>query len=171
MRKLLFVVLLFTATASTAQIPGVYLNIANPNGSMIAGTSKLKGYEKWIQSLTFSTGGNNNSTVDFTMNISGASADFMAAMNSGYLLPKGTISSLDYGGGGSVMPLYTITMENIQVVACRDVMGCNSALVTSVQLRATRIGWTYYEMGGDGRMRVTRKYGFDTETGKPWEKF
>jgi type VI protein secretion system component Hcp len=171
MRKLLFIVLLFTATASNAQIPGVYLNIANSNGSMITGSSQLKGYEKWIQSLTFATGGTNNSTVDFTMSISGASAEFMAAMNRVYFLPKGTISSLDYGGGGSVMPLYTITMENIQVITCRDVMGCNSALVTSVQLRATRIGWTYYEMGADGRIRITRKYGYDTETGKEWDKF
>ncbi len=171
MRIILISFLMLIASVSFSQLPGVYLNLTNPGGARINGTSQLKGYEKWIQAITFSTGGSNNTQVNFTMEISGASADLMAAMNNGSLLPKGQISSLDYGGGGNTRMVYTITMQNIRVLACNDVMGCDKALVTSVQLQATRIGWTYYEQTPDGRIVVSRKYGYDAETGQPWEKF
>jgi type VI protein secretion system component Hcp len=171
MRIILFSLLMLIASVSFSQLPGVYLNLTNPGGARITGTSQLKGYEKWIQALTFSTGGSNNTGVNFTMDISPASADLMAAMNNGTFLPYGQISSVDYGGGGSTRIVYTITMENIRVLSCSDVMGCSNALVTSVQLQATRIGWTYYEVSPSGKTFVSRKYGYDAEKQQPWEKF
>lgn len=170
-KKILFILLLLSATIAQAQIPGIYLNLYNNNGAMIAGTGQVKGYEKWIESLTFNTGGQNNTTIEFTMPISGASADLMAAMNRGLFLPKGQVSSLDYSGGGRTGAVYTITMENIRVLSCRDIQGCTGGLVTLVQLQATRIGFTYYQVTPDGRTIISRKYGFDTETNGEWLKF
>jgi type VI protein secretion system component Hcp len=171
MRIILIALLLLSASLCFSQAAGVYLNLTTPGGTKINGTSQLIGYEKWIQSQTFSTGGRNNTQIDFTMEISGASADLMNVMNSGAMLPLGQINALDYSGSGKPRIVYTITMENIRVLSCRDIMGCNNILTTSVQLQATRIGWTYYEVTPDGRTVISRKYGYDAETKQQWLKF
>jgi hypothetical protein len=38
-------------------------------------------------------------------------------------------------------------------------------------ITATRIGWTYYQIDATGRSGISRKYGYDSETGKEWTNF
>jgi type VI protein secretion system component Hcp len=66
---------------------------------------------------------------------------------------------------------YTIKMENIRVSSCSESMGCNGVITTSAVLAATRIGWTYYQTDASGRQTITRKYGFDNDTGREWTGF
>jgi hypothetical protein len=62
-------------------------------------------------------------------------------------------------------------MENIRVNSCAEMMGCNAQMNTTTTLSAARIGWTYYETDKTGKQAVSRKYGFDNESGKEWTNF
>lgn len=161
----LFMIPLFTK----AQAQDVFIKLTDVNGKQINGTSVTRGYEKWITGLTISSSGKNNSQLNFTMQISGAAADLKKAMAQGELLPNGFVSVTQ--PGEMQTRLYTITMERIRVIACSESMGCNNTMTTTVVLSATRIGWTYFQVGKTGTSTVSNKYGFDMETGKAWTNF
>ena len=47
----------------------------------------------------------------------------------------------------------------------------NGAITTTSVIAAGRIGWTYYQTDAMGRQTVSRKYGFDSDSGKEWTNF
>ncbi len=167
--KTLLIALFMIPLLTKAQAQDVFIKLTDVNGKQINGTSVTRGYEKWITGLTISSSGKNNSQLNFTMQISGAAADLKKAMAQGELLPNGFVSVTQ--PGEMQTRLYTITMERIRVIACSESMGCNNTMTTTVVLSATRIGWTYFQVGKTGTSTVSNKYGFDMETGKAWTNF
>lgn len=171
MRTLIFILLLFPIT-TFSQKQDVYIKLADTRGQQIKGDALVKGFERWLQATTISSSGKNNSQLDFTMNISGASADLKRVLANGELLLNGqvTVTTSDASFGRPVTA-HTIKMENISVLACSETMGCNNQITTTVTLKATRIGWTYYQTDKTGSAAVSRKYGWDEETQAEWSAF
>ena len=171
MRILIFVLLL-SPLFSFAQKTDVFVKLTDAKGQQIRGEAVLKGFERWIGATSINSGGKNNSQLNFTMNISGASADLKRALTGGELLLNGqvTVTTLD-ASSGRWTTVYTIKMETISVSACSETMGCNNQMTTSVTLNATRIGWTYYQTDKTGALAVSNKYGYDAEKGGEWIDF
>ncbi len=170
--RTIFLTLLFSPLLSFAQKTDVFIKLTDAKGQLIKGEAVLKGFERWIGATSINSGGKNNSQLDFTMNISGASADLKRALASGELLLNGqvTVTTLD---ASSFRPVtaYTIKMEMISVLACSETMGCNNQMTTTVTLKATRIGWTYYQTDRTGAASVSRKFGWDENTKSEWATF
>jgi type VI protein secretion system component Hcp len=169
MRTILFI-LLSIPTIAVAQKQDVYIKLTDAKGVQIKGDAMLKGFEKSMQALTINSGGKNNTQFNFTMNITGASADLKSAMNSGEFLLSGLVTVLQ-PSLARPMITYTIKMEKIKVTSCNESMGCNNVMTASVTLQATRIGWTYYQTSATGAQAVSNKYGYDAEAGGPWTNF
>lgn len=170
MRTLLFSLLLLPFTLA-AQKTDTFLKLTDATGLQIKGDATTVGYERNIYVLSFNSGGKNNSQLTFTMSVNGASADLKKAMGNGSLLQNGVLTVARILSDGKPAVSYTIKMEGIKVNSCSESMGCNNAITTNTVLTATRIGWTYYETDKTGRTAVSRKYGFDNETGKEWTNF
>ncbi|MEO7044934.1 MAG: type VI secretion system tube protein Hcp [Ferruginibacter sp.] len=171
MRRTFFLLLLLPLFC-TAQKQDVYVKLLDANGKQIIGDAMAKGLEKQLYALTMNTGGKNNSQIIFSMNVLSASADLKKAMNNGEILQGGTIVVAQKSlSTGNPVYQYSITMEGIRINACAETMGCNSAMNTNVTMTATRIGWTYYQQNSNGPRSVSKKYGFDSETGKEWTNF
>ncbi|WP_462221391.1 type VI secretion system tube protein Hcp [Ferruginibacter sp.] len=171
MRTIIFLLLLLPIFCA-AQKTDVLIKLTDARGQQIKGDAVLKGFERWIAATSITNGGKNNTQLSFTMVVSGASADLKKAIANGEVLMSGqvTVQSLNPSGGSPAIS-YTIKMENISVAACFEAMGCNSAMNTTVTLQAIRIGWTYYDQSRTGVQTVSRKFGFDTGTGKEWTNF
>lgn len=170
MRKIIFL-LLFISITSFAQTQEVFIKLTDSKGAQIKGDALTRGFERWMQAYTINPGGKNNVQLSFTMSISGASADLKRAMANGEWLMNGQVNVMQAASSGIPQPAYIIKMEKIQVLSCTEVMGCNSAMTTSVILQATRIGWTYYQTGKTGTQVISNKYGYDAETGGQWTNF
>jgi type VI protein secretion system component Hcp len=171
MRTIIFIFLL-SPLFGWAQKTDVFIKLTDAKGQQIKGESALKGFERWIGATTIASGGKNNTLLNFTMTVNGASADLKRAMANGELLMSGQVTVLlpAQKGGGPVIS-YTIKIEKIAVTECYEAMGCNNTLNTTVRLQATRIGWTYYNQSGSGAQTVSRKFGWDSETGREWTNF
>lgn len=169
MKKLLLILLMLPIMA-LAQKSDVYINLTNASGTPIKGDAVTRGFEKWIQGLTITSGGKNNTQVNFTMNIGGSVAELQKAMLSGELLSIGQISVMQ---SGTYTPItqYMIKMERIKVLECYNTMGCNGVMTTTVTLQPVRIGWTYYSTGKSGLQTVSNKYGYDLDAGGAWNNF
>lgn len=166
MRTLILALLIFPMVG----IGQTYIKLTDASGQQIKGDATTKGFEKSIIVLSFAPSGKNNSQLSFSMNVTGASADLKRAMGSGSLLPNGTLTVTQPGGAVTTIS-YTIKMENIKVNACSESMGCNGVMTTTTVITAARIGWTYYQTDNTGKTSVSRKYGFDNESGKEWTNF
>ena len=170
MRNIILFLLCFPLL-SLGQKTSVMIRLTDARGQVIKGEGVMKGYERWISAITINSGGRNNSQLDFTMTVSGASAELKRAMLAGEVLTGGQVSVLSSDPAfGAPVITYTIKMERMTVLSCQETMGCNNVMTTSVSLRATRIGWTYYEQV-KGIQTVTRKFGWDMETNVEWGGF
>jgi type VI protein secretion system component Hcp len=164
--------LLLLPIFTLAQKQEVYIRLTDAGGKQISGDATTKGFEKWLQALTVSSGGKNNTQQSFSMNISGASADLKKALAGKESLLTGQVSVMQAGGSaGRPVTLYTIKMEQITVLSCSETMGCSNTMTTSVTLQASRIGWTYYQTSPSGSQTVSRKFGWDAGTNSAWNNF
>jgi type VI protein secretion system component Hcp len=169
--RIIILILLLSPLLSVAQKTDVYLKLIDASGFQIKGESATKGFERWINVTTITSGGKNNTQLNFTMLVSGASADLKKAMANGTTLLNGQVTvTVPNQFGGAPLTSYIIKMENILVTTCYEAMGCNNMTNTTVMLQATRIGWTYYTTSG-GVQTVSRKFGWDASTGKEWTNF
>ena len=169
MKKTIFILLLFPLTIF-AQKQDVYLKLTDAAGMQIKGDAVAKGFERSIYVLSFSSGGKNNSQLSFNMNVTGASADLKRAMSNGTQLQNGMLTVTQPAMGAPTV-LYTIKMEGITVSSCVEAIGCNSAMNSTAIITAARMGWTYFQQDGSGRLSVSRKFGLDNESGKEWTNF
>lgn len=169
MRTIILSLLLFPLIAA-AQQTDTYIKLTDASGQQIKGDAVVKGFERNITVLSFASAGKNNAQLTFNMNLTGASADLKRAMSSGALLPNGILTVIKPGIYSPVIH-YTIKMENIRVNSCSEMMGCNNQTNTTTTITAARIGWTYYETDKTGKTVVTRKFGFDNDSGKEWTNF
>jgi len=171
MRTIIFLLFLIPFFA-TAQKQDVYIRLIDANGKQVNGDAVTKGFEKWMQGLSTSSGGKSNTQFSFTMNITGASADLKRALANGEFLMNGQVNVMQtINGAYTPQPVYFIKMEKIRVLSCAEAMGCNGVMTTTVSLQATRIGWTYYQTGKTGAPSVSNKFGYDAETGGSWTNF
>jgi type VI protein secretion system component Hcp len=171
MRKIILIMLL-SPLFCIAQKQEVFIKLVDANGKQISGDAVVKGFEKQLYALTVGSAGKNNTQVTFSMTITGASADLKRAMTNGETLQSGMVTVTQLNPSmGRPMVVYSIKIEEIKVNACSESMGCNSAMTTSASITATRIGWTYYQNNPNGTQTVSRKYGFDSASGKEWTNF
>ena len=169
MRTIIFLLLLLPLL-SFSQSQQVFIKLTDNSGQLIKGDAVLKGFERAIEAITMNSTGKNNTQLDFTMQVTGASADLKNAMVTGRLLSSGEVSVIT-PNLAAVTKLYTIKMEEITVLSCAETMGCNSTVTTTVSLRATRIGWTHYSQNKTGATVVSRKFGWDSVAGVEWSSF
>jgi len=169
MQKFILILMLLPITV-LAQKQEVYLKLTDAAGLQIKGDAVARGFERSLYVLSFSLGGKNNLQLSFNMNLIGASADLKRAMSNGMLLQNGMLTVTQPSMGAPTI-LYTIKMEAITVSSCIDAIGCNAAMNSTIVIIAARIGWTYYQQDGSGKLIVSRKYGFDNESGKEWTNF
>lgn len=170
--RTIILALLFLPFTAISQKQETFIKLNDAAGQLIKGDAVTKGFERSISVLSFAAAGKNNAQLTFSMNITGASADLKRAMNSGSLLPSGILTVIQSGTtGGAPLTVYTIKMENIRVNSCSESMGCNGVMTTTTVVSATRIGWTYYDTDKTGKSIVSRKYGYDNESGREWINF
>lgn len=169
MKKSIFL-LMFLPITLLAQKQEVYLKLTDAAGMQIKGDAVTRGFERSIYILSFGSGGKNNSQISFNMNVIGASADLKRAISNAVLLPNGILTVAQPAMGAPTI-LYTIKMEGIRVNSCSESMGCNAAMNSIAIINAARIGWTYYQQDGSGKLIISRKYGYDNESGKEWTNF
>lgn len=171
MRTIIFILLL-SPLFSFAQKTDVFIKLTDSQKQEIKGEAVLKGYERWIGATTLNSAGKNNTQISFTMTVSGTSADLKRAMANNEILQSGQVTVLAPTQSlGAPTISYIIKMENIVVSSCADAMGCDNVMSTSVTLQATRIGWTYYQIGKTGSQTISRKFGWDAETKSEWINF
>jgi type VI protein secretion system component Hcp len=171
MRKIILVLLLFPLFTFSQNV-SVFIKLTDASGQQIKGESVTRGFEKYIQATSTSAAGKNNTQFNFTMTVSGASADLKKAMANNQLLPTAEVVATIPNGGGAPSTSYTIKMEQVRVLSCSETMGCNGAMNTTVSLQATRIGWTYYTPNPKGGpSSVSRKFGWDSATNAEWTTF
>jgi type VI protein secretion system component Hcp len=171
MRAILFI-FLSVPICSLAQKTDVFVKLMDSRGQQIKGDALLKGYERWIGATTLTSAGKNNTQLSFTMTVSGASADLKRAIANSEILPTGQVTVLAPGQSTGIPLLsYTIKMENVAVLACNETLGCDNAMITTVSLLATRIGWTYYQVGKTGTQTISKKFGWDADSQSEWTNF
>jgi len=170
MRTLIFLLLL-SPFWGLAQKSDVFIKLTDAKGLQIKGDVVLKGFENSLGATSLTTAGKNNTQLNFTMTVNGASAELKKALANGELLLNGQVSVIiPNPNAGRPLTSYTIKMERIAVLTCFEAMGCNNAMNTTVTLQVTRIGWTYYD-NRTGTQTVSRKFGWDAENNKEWTSF
>lgn len=170
MRTIIFI-LISSTIINSANGQQTYVNLSDASGKQIRGEAMVKGFERWMEALTTSSGAKNNTQFTYTMNISGAAADLKRTMQNGEFLLNGQVTVLQPVTSYAPKTAYIIKMEKIKVLGCSEAMGCNGVMTTTVNLQATRIGWIYYQTDRAGKQVISNKYGFDAETGGAWNNF
>lgn len=165
--RTLFVFLLLLPLATWAQRNESFGKFVNSDGAVIKGTSLARGFERQIEvNNLVASSANNNTTIRFSMPVGTASAAFRGLINTKLRLRSGEIIVTATKADRRITE-YKISMENISVEECTDSEGN-----TLVQLKATRIGWTYYStVTKSGMTTVSSKSGWDAEAQRPWTNF
>jgi len=164
--KLLIILFTLLPIVTLAQKEESFAKFVNEDGSVIKGSSMTKLYERQIPVYSIETNSAGNSTiVRFTMPVESASGVLWNLWSEQKRLRSGEINvtfiSLDRR-----LVKYKINMENILVEECADSGG-----TTTVQLHATRIGWTYYAYTKSGIQSESNKNGWDEEARTAWTNF
>lgn len=167
MKLFIFFLLLlpfFTAAQRSTESFGRFINT---DGTVIKGSSLVRGYERLIEVNKLESNSTTNSTsIRFEMPIGEASGIFRSLINSKQVVSNGEIIVTELLADKRIVQ-YKITMENIAVTACSDANG-----FTRVQLNATRIGWTYYSYNQrSGVAGISSKTGWDASTKSSWTNF
>jgi len=161
------------ASKSQAQNTQVFIKLTDPRGTLITGDATARGFERTIRVFTTASSGKNDTEFAFTMPTTGAVATVKKSSSTGEQLADALVSFMvPNPATGALQTSYSIKMERLQVISCTEASGCDGKPVTSVVLRATRIGWTYYAYDKSGmNMAVSQKYGWDASTGQTWTGF
>jgi len=167
MNQFLLLLLLLPLTTLAQKNTESFGKFINTDGSLIKGTSMVKGYERQIEAHSLISNSSTNSTVlRFAMPISGATGTLRSFINAKQRLPKAEIV-VTYLSTDRRLLQYKIYMENIAVEECTDADG-----FTTIQLNATRIGWTYYnDLSRSSTQTIASKTGWNAETNTSWTNF
>lgn len=165
MKQILLMLLLLPAVLF-AQKDESFAKFINEDGSVIKGSSTVKLYERQIPVYNVETNASSNSTaVKFVMNQEAATGILRDISINRKKMRSGEIA-VTYISFDRRFIRYKITMENIAVTEVTDANG-NS----TVQLNATRIGWTYYSYTKSGLQTISSKNGWDAERRTAWTGF
>lgn len=123
-------------------------------------------YEKLVPVYSMQTNSSTNSTIiRFTMINEPAAAVLRDQMRARTRLRAGEIH-VTFQSMDKLLVRYKINMEDIAVEEVTDMNG-----KTTIQLHATRIGWTYYSYTKSGAQSVSSKTGWDERTNTSWTMF
>jgi type VI protein secretion system component Hcp len=165
MKKLLLLLLALPLLTLAQKDEGFALLIRD-DGAVIKGSSVTQLYERQIPVYNLETNSAANSTtIRFTMGQEAAAAILRDMLQQRRSLLSGSITitfiSLDRR-----LVRYKINMENVAIERCEDANG-----MTTVQLHATRIGWTYYSYSKSGTQTISSKSGWDEQRQQAWTAF
>ncbi|HUC81334.1 MAG TPA: hypothetical protein VMR70_10485 [Flavisolibacter sp.] len=156
--------LLTSATVQTKQ--QVYLQLVDPAGQPIRGTSVDRGYERQIIATAFSGYTAGNSQLRFSMPSGSASAALANLQGSGQKLPS-AVFTITEPGEARPNVVSSVRLEDVAVKSVNDANGS-----TAVVLQASRIGVTYFQNNRKtGERTVSGKTGYDFTTKQPWNSF
>lgn len=165
MKRIIFLLFILPLTI-WAQKDESFAKFILEDGTSIKGSSVTKYFERQIPLYNIETNSAGNSTtVRFTMPVENASGVLRNLLLSQGRLRSGEIH-VTYISIYRRLVRYKINMESIAVEECNDSGG-----TTTVQLHATRIGWTYYTYTKSGVQSVSNKNGWDEETRTTWSNF
>ena len=167
MRTIIFILLL-TPILSFAQKTQIFIKLTDSKGQQIKGEAMMKGFERCINAMTLSPAGKNDTQFTFTMPISSTSADLKRASATGEVLSGHVTVLSPIQSVGVPFIAYTMKMENIAIASCNEVVNEGSIMNTTVTLRATRVGWTYYKAE---TQTISGKFGWDSDTKSEWTNF
>lgn len=164
--RLLCLLLFFLPLAGWTQKDESFAKFINEDGSVIKGSSVTKLYERQIPVFNLETNSASNSTILlFTMGTESAAGIFRNLLQANKKMRSGEIA-VTYISLDRRQVRFKINMENIAVEECTEANG-----TTTVQLHATRIGWTYYAYTKSGIQSVSSKSGWDEEKRRAWTNF
>lgn len=164
--KLIIILLSLLPMTIWAQKDEVFAKFILEDGSAIKGSSVTRLYERQIPVFSLETNSAANSTVvRFTMPVESASGVLRNLLISQGRMRSGEIH-VTYISLDRRLVRYKIRMENIAVEECTDSGG-----TTTVQLHATRIGWTWYSYTKSGIQSVSSKNGWDEKARAVWTNF
>lgn len=136
------------------------------DGTIIKGDVMTKGYERQLQiNNLIANSANNNTKISFTIPNGNASGIFRSVLNTKQKLRSGEIVVTTTNAEKRLIA-YKINMQDIVVNECVDSNG-----QTSLQLTATKIGWTYYTLDKMGRTTISGKNGWDASAKRAWTEF
>ena len=165
MRLLIFLFLILPLCLF-AQKDESFARFIKDDGSVIKGSSVTRFYERQVPLYNLETNSAANSTtIRFTMSNENASAVLRDMMLNNKKMRSGEIA-VTFISLEKRLVRYKINMENIVVEECNEANGS-----TTVQLHATRIGWTYYSYSKSGIQTITSKTGWDEEKRSAWTSF
>lgn len=164
--RLLFLLVFFIPLIVCAQKDESFAKFINEDGSVIRGSSVTKLYERQIPVFNLETNSSAYSTiVRFTMGTESAVGILRNLLQTNKKMRSGEIA-VTYTNYDRRQVRFKINMENIAVEECTDANG-----TTTVQLHATRIGWTYYSYTKSGVQSISSKRGWDEEKRRAWTNF
>jgi len=164
--RLFCLLLFFIPLSGWTQKDESFAKFINEDGTMIKGSSVTKIYERQIPVFNVETNSAINSTIlRFTMNTESAAGILRNLLQANKAMRSGEIA-VTYISYNRRQVRVKINMENIAVEECTDVDG-----ITTVQLHAARIGWTYYSYTKSGVQSIISKSGWDEEKRKEWSNF
>ena len=165
MRFLLFL-LCFLPVAVIAQKDEGFAKFVNEDGSLIRGSSVTQFYERQVPVYNLQTNANTNSTVlRFTMARENGANILQQNLLSGKKLLSGEIDNTYINFNGRLVR-YKVKMEEVTI---EDLVEADGAV--TIQLRATRMGWTYYSYTKSGLQSVSSKTGWDAANRTAWTNF
>lgn len=163
--RILLLLLLFPFFGST-QKEESFGKFIQEDGTIIKGSSLVKFFERQVPLFNLESNASANSTtVRFTMNQEAAAGILRDLSITGKKLRSGEIV-LTYMSFDRRQVRYKINMENVAVAEVTESNGS-----VSVQLNATRIGWTYYTYTKSGLQSISSKTGWDAERRTNWTNF
>ncbi|MBK9380199.1 MAG: hypothetical protein IPN39_02560 [Chitinophagaceae bacterium] len=164
--RLLFLLVFFIPLIVCAQKDESFAKFINEDGSVIRGSSVTKLYERQIPVFNLETNSSAYSTiVRFTLGTESAAGILRNLLQTNKKMRSGEIA-VTYTNYDRRQVRFKINMENIAVEECTDANG-----TTTVQLHATRIGWTYYSYTKSGVQSISSKSGWDEEKRRAWTNF
>ncbi len=163
----LFILLFWALPFSLcAQKDESFARFIKEDGSIIKGSSVTQFYERQIPLFNLVTNSSANSTtIRFTMENENAVVVLRDLMLNNKKIRSGELF-VTYISLEKRLVRFKINMENIAVEECNDSNGN-----TTIQLHATRIGWTYYTYTKSGVQTITGKSGWDEEKKRAWTNF
>ncbi len=164
--RLLLILLCFLPRAVWAQKEEGFAKFVNEDGSLIRGSSVTKFYERQIPVYNLQTNSGTNSTVlRFSMTTENAANILHQNFLTGKKLLSGEIANTYTNFSGRLVR-YKVNMEDVTIEDFAEADG-----VVTIQLRATRMGWTYYSYTKSGLQSVSSKTGWDAANRTAWTNF
>ncbi len=164
--RLLILIFLSIPITMLAQKEESFAKFINEDGSLIKGSSVTKLFERQIPLYSLETNSASNSTIiRLTIGTESAAGIINNLMLTNKKMRSGEIT-VTFLNTDRRLVQYKINIENIAVEEYSSTNG-----ISTIQLHASRIGWTYYSNSRSGVQSISSKTGWDEDKRKAWTNF